>query len=213
MRPSWKARTSKLDASGRAYSSRTLARKPSGSLSCSRTNARVCAPSLDSRTESGMRHSSANLRLKLTIRPCRSTTRMPSAVDSNVALRTERVARSSCSVRSDWRSGGTGLGACVVIAGPQYSPGGHAGATPRSGRERDAGHASGCPSGRLVRGRLVQDQPVEAQLADRFSEFSEVDRLTHVAVRAEAVAADEIALLLGRREDHHREQLGTRIGT
>src|SRR5207249_9991691 len=83
----------------------------------------------------------------------------------------------------------------------------------RLGEERDAGHASGSPSGRLVWGRLVQDQPVEAQLADRFGEFREVDRLTHVAVRAEAVAADEIALLLGRREDHHREQSGTRIGT
>src|SRR5207245_1179884 len=65
MRPSLKARTSKLDASGRAYRSRTLFMNPSGSASCSSTNAIVWGASLVSRIESGMRHSSANLRLKL----------------------------------------------------------------------------------------------------------------------------------------------------
>src|SRR5439155_173414 len=81
MRPSLEVRTSKLDASGRAYRSRTLLRNPWGSASCSNTNAMVWAWSLASRIESGIRHSSANVRLQLTMRPARSTTRIPSGVD------------------------------------------------------------------------------------------------------------------------------------
>ena len=52
------------------------------------------------RTDSGNRHISANCLLKLVILPAVSTTRIPSAVDSSVALSSERVSRTSSSAAS-----------------------------------------------------------------------------------------------------------------
>src|ERR1035438_5224955 len=59
------------------------------------TNETTSAPSRVARIELGNRHISANRRLKLEIRPAVSTARMPSAVDSSVAVSSDRVLRSS----------------------------------------------------------------------------------------------------------------------
>jgi hypothetical protein len=61
-------------------------------------------------------------------------------------------------------------------------------------------------------GDLVQHEPVEAQLARRLQELLEVDRLAHEAVRAQAVAADDILVLVRRRQDHDGHALRARVG-
>src|SRR5438093_547591 len=59
---------------------------------------------------------------------------------------------------------------------------------------------------------LVQDQPVEPELAHGLHELAEVDRLADVAVGPEAVAVDDVPLLLGRREDDDGQQPGPGVG-
>ena len=61
--------------------------------------------------------------------------------------------------------------------------------------------------------RLRWDEPVEPQLAYRFRELREVDRLAYVAVGTEIVAIEEIVVFLRRREDHHGQALRPRVGT
>src|SRR5690349_10347364 len=57
-----------------------------------------------------------------------------------------------------------------------------------------------------ARRRLVDEQPVQAELFGRLGEFHEVDWLAHVAVGAEAVTVDDVALLVGGGENHNRQQ-------
>src|SRR5206468_411396 len=67
----------------------------SGSSSWSITNANASPSSRASRTERGIPHISANLALKLSIRPSAATTRIPSAVESRVVLSSDAVCASS----------------------------------------------------------------------------------------------------------------------
>src|SRR5688500_13501013 len=50
---------------------------------------------------------------------------------------------------------------------------------------------------------LVQDQPVQAKLAHGFGKSGKADGFPHVAIGTQAVAANEILLLIGRRQNHH----------
>src|SRR5688572_13801580 len=61
-------------------------------------------------------------------------------------------------------------------------------------------------------GGAVEDEPVEAELADAVHELQEVDRLAHVAVGAEAVAVQEVTLFVGRGEDDDGQVLGALVG-
>src|SRR5262245_57216427 len=65
---------------------------------------------------------------------------------------------------------------------------------------RPGGRGALRPSARRRRW-LVQHEPVEAEVAYRFGELREVDRLADVAVDSELVAADPVLLLVGRRQD------------
>src|SRR5207237_2507305 len=60
---------------------------------------------------------------------------------------------------------------------------------------------SGAPGGW---GSPIHEQPVEAKLLGCLGEFHKVHRFPHIAVRTEAVALDEIALLVRGGEDHYR---------
>ena len=53
----------------------------------------------------------------------------------------------------------------------------------------------------IDRGTFVKDQPVHAKLPSRFGEVSEVDWLADVAVDAELIGADNVALFVGGGED------------
>src|SRR6185503_8796477 len=59
--------------------------------------------------------------------------------------------------------------------------------------------------------RLVEDEPVHPDLPYVLDEPREVDWFADVAVRAKLVAAQEVGLLLGRREDHHGQELRLRV--
>src|SRR5207245_1118592 len=48
----------------------------------------------------------------------------------------------------------------------------------------------------------VHEQPVQPELLGRLGEFHEVHRFPHIAVGAEPVAIDEVALLVGGGQDH-----------
>src|SRR5687768_4603765 len=63
----------------------------------------------------------------------------------------------------------------------------------------------------LLTGETVEQQPVEAELADGFDELLELDGLDDVAVHAEAVALDQIALFLGGGQDDDRGALGSLV--
>src|SRR4051794_15799252 len=54
--------------------------------------------------------------------------------------------------------------------------------------------------------RLVEHEPIESQLAHRVGELVKVDRLSDVAVRAQAVSAQHVALLARGGEDHNGEK-------
>src|SRR5687768_6136179 len=54
-------------------------------------------------------------------------------------------------------------------------------------------------------GGAVEDEPVEAELADAVHELGEVDRLPYVTVDAEAVAVEQVTLFVGRGEDDDGE--------
>src|SRR3989449_5061418 len=113
----------------------------------------------------------------LTYRPSTSSTRMRSLIAEN----------SAWSSASDSRSGVTGVCEGVVMPGPQYSPDPPQGATagPWDGPDRDhatpplgprARSRQARPSGRLGRRGFVQDQPVEAELADPVRNPAEPNR-------------------------------------
>src|SRR5690348_2205752 len=53
---------------------------------------------------------------------------------------------------------------------------------------------------------LVQKQPIEAELADGVYKLSEVDGFADVAIGAEPVAFQAVALLVGGGENDHRPQ-------
>ena len=55
---------------------------------------------------------------------------------------------------------------------------------------------------------MVEEEPVEAELADGFEEFGEVDGFADVAVAAEGVAGEEVLFLAGGGEDDDGEELG-----
>src|SRR5256886_5276273 len=57
----------------------------------------------------------------------------------------------------------------------------------------------------------VHEQPVEPKLLRGLGEFHEVHRLAYVAVGAQAVALDDVAFLVGRRQDHDRQQSGPAV--
>src|SRR5438067_546449 len=50
---------------------------------------------------------------------------------------------------------------------------------------------------RLRRYRLVEDQPIEAELAHGLGEAIEIDRLANVAIGAQFIAIDPVFLLIG----------------
>src|SRR5207237_1243897 len=58
----------------------------------------------------------------------------------------------------------------------------------------------------------VEDEPVDPELAHGLDELAEVDRLADVAVRAQAVAGDDVLLFAGRGEDHDRQQARAGVG-
>ena len=55
----------------------------------------------------------------------------------------------------------------------------------------------------------VDRQPVQSKLRHGIGELIEADRLADKAVCAEAIAFDDVGVLLRGRKDDHREQLGT----
>ena len=55
--------------------------------------------------------------------------------------------------------------------------------------------------------RLVQHQPVQAQLTDAFRELGEVDGFADVTIGSEIVAAHDVLLLLGRGQNDDRKPL------
>src|SRR5579859_1940701 len=59
---------------------------------------------------------------------------------------------------------------------------------------------------------LVENEPIQAQLANRFRELLEIHWLANIAVGAQVVTPDAIALFIGRGENHDREQLGAPVG-
>src|SRR5688500_6547680 len=80
----------------------------------------------------------------------------------------------------------------------------------REGRLRDAGCEARAPwrqiplraANRSARRRLVDDGPERAELADSIDEGAKIDRLHHIGIGAELVAADEI-LFLARGGEHY----------
>jgi len=58
----------------------------------------------------------------------------------------------------------------------------------------------------------VENQPVEPELTRGLDKLVEIDGLADVAIGAQAVASNAVFLLVGRGEDHHRQQIGARIG-
>src|SRR3954463_5393142 len=58
----------------------------------------------------------------------------------------------------------------------------------------------------------VDQHPVEAQFRDRVVERLELHRLHDVAVDAETVALDDVALLIGGGHHHDRDRARRRIG-
>src|SRR5579859_7292973 len=59
---------------------------------------------------------------------------------------------------------------------------------------------------------LVENEPIQAQLANRFRESLEIHWLANIAVGAQVVTRHAIALFIGGSENHDREQLGAFIG-
>src|SRR5438094_9125595 len=60
----------------------------------------------------------------------------------------------------------------------------------------------------LAIGRLVDHQPVVANIPDGLREFFAVDRFHHVAVHAQSVALDVLDFLARGGQDNHRDGLG-----
>ena len=58
---------------------------------------------------------------------------------------------------------------------------------------------------------LVDDKPVETELADDIAELIKIDWLLDVAVHAELVAFDHVALFFGGGHDDDRNGFGTRV--
>src|SRR5436190_16011358 len=63
-----------------------------------------------------------------------------------------------------------------------------------------------------LRRQLVEKYPVQPELRHRVRELSEYDRLPHVAVGAELVAAQHVFIFARRRENHHGNQPGAGVG-
>ena len=61
------------------------------------------------------------------------------------------------------------------------------------------------------RRRLVQEDPVESQLPDGVSELGEINGLDDIAIDAQTITLDDVPLLFGRGEHHHRYMPGLRI--
>src|SRR5256714_11262887 len=106
--------------------------------------------------------------------------------------------------------GVTGL--AMVIPGANTHPVGCPGQPPGRG----GGGVTDVTAGRSCRvrlgGRLVQDEPVEPELADGLDELTEIHGLADVAVRAQPIPGHDVPLLPGRGEDDDREQAGARGG-
>jgi len=58
----------------------------------------------------------------------------------------------------------------------------------------------------------IEHQPIEPELAHGFDERVEIHRLAHIAVDAELIAGDDVALFVRRGEDGYRQQRGAGIG-
>src|SRR2546430_4609208 len=106
--------------------------------------------------------------------------------------------------------GVTGL--AMVIPGANTHPVGCPGRPPGRG----GGGVTDVTAGRSCRvrlgGRLVQDEPVEPELADGLDELTEIHGLADVAVRPQPIPGHDVPLLPGRGEDDDREQAGARGG-
>jgi len=64
-------------------------------------------------------------------------------------------------------------------------------------------------AGELLAGHgFVEDQPEQAEGADRFGEVAEFHRFADVRVGAQAVAGEDVFLLFRTGEDHDRDELG-----
>src|SRR5262245_10657579 len=61
------------------------------------------------------------------------------------------------------------------------------------------------------RRRLIGLEPIRSDLLQRLRELLKIDRLAHVAVRAERVTRHQIFWLDRRRQDDDRHQLRARI--
>src|SRR5579859_3535739 len=60
--------------------------------------------------------------------------------------------------------------------------------------------------------KLVDDQPVEADVFDGVPKLLEVHRLLNVTVGSQPIAIDQVAFLFGGCQDDDRDSLGARVG-
>jgi hypothetical protein len=60
--------------------------------------------------------------------------------------------------------------------------------------------------------RLIQDEPVESELASGLDKLLEIYGLTNIGVCAKGVAANDVFLLARRGEDHNRQESSELIG-
>src|SRR5262245_48621503 len=119
--------------------------------------------------------------------------------------RSSRTSRATSSVESSTNRTRSGVIRCrpnqPVAGSPEY----------RSGR-----NLSFISRGRQAvtarRRSLVQEQPIQSELADSRHKAVEIDRLADVAVRAVSVRPYHVRLLLGRGQDDDAHQLRPRVG-
>src|SRR5207302_414787 len=69
-----------------------------------------------------------------------------------------------------------------------------------------SGLGTGTSRCRGYRRQLVEDGPERSELLDRLHELAELHRLDDVGVHAQLVAAQQVDLLAGRGQHHHRRQ-------
>jgi hypothetical protein len=60
-------------------------------------------------------------------------------------------------------------------------------------------------------GALIDNQPVQPNLADGFRELNEINRLADITVGPEIVASDQIRIFPRRCEDHGGKQSCSRV--
>ena len=64
-----------------------------------------------------------------------------------------------------------------------------------------------------VLGNLVEQKPIEAQICNGLGELSEFDRLSHIAVRAEPIASEQVFMFVRGGQYDHRVVLRSWVST